>query len=118
MIINCVSCQNSIVCVFLLLAANKKCPSYHGNDHVALAYWLGIRSDILQSYLELIYEMYIDLHLPQRDLITHLNHSFLLGWWTKVYSSHRPLTDTMEHIVKYQPWVEALNNMFEHDDVY
>ena len=44
--------------------------------------------------------MYIDPHFPQRDLITHLDHSFLLICPTKVYSTHRLLTETMNHILE------------------
>ena len=44
--------------------------------------------------------MYIEPYLRQRHLIIHLEHSFILICLTKVYSSHRLLTDTIKHIIE------------------
>jgi hypothetical protein len=89
--------------VFHLLAANGIHQSYPKYEHEA--YLLEIQSDILfQPYLELIYEMYIEPSLHQGDLMPHLEQFFLLDCWTKVYSSHWPM-------------IEILNHMLQDDDV-
>src|ERR1700676_4196803 len=43
--------------------------------------------------------MYIELSSHKGDFITHIEHFIFLGYCTKVYSPHRPMIQTMNHII-------------------